>query len=498
MMAANPLTGLAAANLILVPTAAGGGPTATPNYHVTSNTLTISRQLPMPTFRGAFSPQQIKQAYGFNSLALDGSGQTIAIVDAFDDPSAIQDLHTFDVAFGLPDPNVTIAKQVVDGNSPGFNKTWALEIALDLQWAHAIAPKANILLCEANTDSSDNLMSMVDFARGYQGVSVVSMSYGAPEPGPARVPFGTSEQDLDAHFTTPGGHGGVTFVASSGDSGFGTQYPAASPNVLAVGGTSLTTYQMPSTVGASTVSTTGSHATAAVTPGPSFGVSYDTESAWSGSGGGMSPYEGKPSYQAGIAYPNRVMPDVSYDADPNSGVWMFDTNSGGWIEMGGTSAGAPQWAALIALANQGRAKAGHGSLYNAVADLYQIPRTDFHDVIGGSNGFYSAVAGYDAVTGLGSPKAGLIVNDLINAEPVYVPGGGSRTPPGGGGPGSGTKPFIAGPTDPRLPIGKVAALPIALTADELRVASAFDHRGHFGGRVQDAADKLVEALFARD
>ncbi len=495
MMAANPLVGVAglsAPNLIAVPTAAHDvGPIATPNFHVTSTKGLVGVQIPLTTFKGPYTPQQIRQAYGFDKLALDGSGQTIAIIEAFNDPTAVQDLHTFDTFFGLSDPNVTVAQQIVNGHGPGFDSIWALETALDLEWAHVIAPKANILLCQANNGDIGNLYTMVDFARGFNGVTVVSMSYGAHDPPPG--PGSPNEQATDAHFTTPSGHAGVTFVASSGDSGAGTQYPAGSPNVLAVGGTSLTTYQRPTYVNAST-STTAHAATAAKTPGSTFNISYDTESAWSGSGGGVSPYEGKPSYQAGLPFAGRVMPDVAYDADPNTGVWMFDTNSNGWLEMGGTSAAAPQWAALIALANQGRALAGHGSLGNAVADLYQIPKSDFHDITSGSNGSFQATAGFDEVTGNGSPIANLVVNDLIKAEPVYVPTGGGRTPPGGGGPGSGTKPFVVAGGNAGLPIAK-GGLPSALTVDDLQAVSAFQLRGHFGARVLGAADKLVDALF---
>jgi subtilase family serine protease len=183
-------------------------------------------------------------------------------------------------------------------------------------------------------------------------------------------------------------------VAASGDNGAGTLYPSASPNVLTVGGTTLN------------LTTSGT---------------IISESGWSGSGGGYSSVEGEPSYQssAGISDPSgkRGVPDVAYDADPNTGYYVYDSNYyglGGLWAVGGTSAGAPQWAALVAIADQGRRLAGNVSLDGAsqtLPALYQHP-ADFHDITSGSNGAYSAHSGWDPVTGLGSPIANKLIPDL--------------------------------------------------------------------------------------
>jgi len=249
-----------------------------------------------------------------------------------------------------------------------------------VEWAHAIAPKAKILLVEALSPSDANLRSAVDYARRQPGVVAVSMSWGGAE-------F-SSELGYDSTFTTPAGHAGVAFVASAGDNGAGAQWPAVSPNVLAVGGTSLT------------ITSDGTRI---------------SETAWSSGGGGLSKYESEPSFQrAAQTSGKRATPDVAYSADTNKGFYVYDgvpNQSGqtGWFSYGGTSAGAPQWAALIALADQGRAAAGLGSLMNVPAAIYSLPATDFNDITVGLR----ASSGYDLVTGRGAPKADLIVAGLI-------------------------------------------------------------------------------------
>jgi subtilase family serine protease len=346
-----------------------------------------------------YTPQQIRQAYGFNQIQLpgggaaDGSGQTIAIVDAYDDRNIGNDLHHFDQTFGLPDPPsfVKLTPQSSAAHPLQENDTWAGEIALDVEWVHAIAPKANILLVEANSDSYDDLMVAVTTAIRQPGVVAVSMSWGGPE-------F-TAETAYDGNFYTPWNHtggsglkGGITFVAASGDSGFGTEWPAVSPDVLAVGGTSLVL-------------------------SPTNG--YQGESAWSGSGGGDSTYETEPGFQRGVQSSGaRSTPDVAYNADINTGFYVYNTagllaGDTGWWAVGGTSAGTPQWAALVAIADQGRALDGLGSLANAQALIYSLPATAFHDITTGSNGS-SAGVGYDLVTGRGSPFADRAVAGLVN------------------------------------------------------------------------------------
>jgi hypothetical protein len=357
------------------------------------------------------TPAMIRHAYGFEQInftanghtyAGDGSGQTIAIVDAYDDPYIASDLHTFNSTFGLKDP--VFVKATPQG-MPAFDAGWAGEIALDVEYAHAIAPGASILLVEAQSSNLGDLLSAVDYARNQPGVVAVSMSFGGSE-------F-NGETAYDGYFTTPAGHlggssglagannlpGGVTFVASSGDSGayYGVEYPSSSPNVLAVGGTTLYVSNSKGT--------------------------YAGEVGWSGSGGGISQFESRPAFQKGFQSSNRrTTPDVAYDADPNSGVYVYDSANGGWFVVGGTSAGAPQWAALIAIADQGRALQGYGSLDGPSQTLYAVYAmaqksyaTYYHDITSGNNG-YSAHVGYDLVTGLGSPKANALVKELLTVS----------------------------------------------------------------------------------
>ncbi|HTU16895.1 MAG TPA: hypothetical protein VMG10_02435, partial [Gemmataceae bacterium] len=347
-----------------------------------------------------FSPQQISQAYGFNQISFDngaikgnGSGQTIAIIDAYNQPDIAGDLQTFDSQYGLQaPPSFTVVNENGGSSLPVANQSWGLEISLDVEWAHAMAPGANILLVEANSDSYADLMTAVNYARNQPGVSVVSMSWGSSE--------WSGESSYNSYFTTPAGHQGVTFVASSGDNGT-VEYPSTSPNVLAVGGTQLTT------------DTSGD---------------YLSEVAWSGSGGGISTEELEPSYQQGVATQTggyRGVPDVAYNASSNSPYAVYDTTGyDGWIEVYGTSAGAPQWAALVAIADQGRALDGEDTLdggSQTLPAIYQLPQSDFHDITSGSNGTYSAGPGYDLVTGRGSPIANLVVAGLVGEGASYTP-----------------------------------------------------------------------------
>ena len=219
-----------------------------------------------------YTPAQIRHAYGFDKIAFangaiagDGSGTTIAIVDAYDNPKIAGDLHQFSVQFGLPDAVFTKVNQYGGTTYPAADAGWSSEIALDVEWAHAIAPKAAILLVEAADATFGNLLAAVDFARHAAGVVAVSMSWGGGD-------F-SGENLYDSYFTTPSGHGGVTFLASSGDSGAPVGYPAISSNVVAVGGTTLR------------LDSQGN---------------YLSESAWSGSGGGVSAYEAQPAYQRGV------------------------------------------------------------------------------------------------------------------------------------------------------------------------------------------------------
>ncbi|MFL5339102.1 MAG: fibronectin type III domain-containing protein [Gemmataceae bacterium] len=354
------------------------------------------------------TPAQIRHAYGFDQISFnggavpgDGRGTTVAIVDAYDDPNVAGDLRQFDAAFALPDPTFTKVNQTGGTTMPAANGGWASEIALDVEWAHTIAPKANILLVESNDNSFSNLLTAVKYAAAQPGVAAVSMSWGGGE-------F-TGETGYDSTFQTPAGHAGVTFVASSGDSGAPDSYPSASPNVLSVGGTTL------KLTSSNTIS---------------------SESGWSGSGGGISSVEAQPAYQNGVVTQTstrRANPDVAYDADPNTGFPVYDSYNNGsaapWSQFGGTSDAAPQWAALIAIADQGRALAGLGALdgpTQTLPALYSLPSADFHDITSGTSAGspnYSAGPGYDLVTGRGSPLADKVVADLVGPSQWKFVGG---------------------------------------------------------------------------
>src|SRR5262249_42996616 len=186
-----------------------------------------------------YTAAQLTQAYGLDRITFtsdagetvvgDGSGETIALIEAYNDPNLASDLHVFDQANGLPDPLLSVVNQA----GTKTNSVWTSEESLDVEWAHAIAPGASILVVQARSDSLGDLITAVDLARNTPGVAVISMSWGFNETA--------SETAFDAHFQTPSGHQGITFVAASGDYGtaHGPEYPSSSPRVLAVGGTTL-------------------------------------------------------------------------------------------------------------------------------------------------------------------------------------------------------------------------------------------------------------------
>lgn len=340
-----------------------------------------------------YSAQQIRHAYGFDQISGTGAGQIIAIIDAFGSPTLQSDLDTFSAAFGLPSTALKI--YYPQGTPAAADSGWALETSLDVEWAHAIAPGATIVVVIAKTASLNNLLGAVDYAVNL-GAKQISMSWGADE-------F-SSEGSFDYHFNRPG----VTFFASSGDNGAGVEWPAACPTVVAVGGTSL--------------QLDGS--------GNVF-----SESAWSGSGGGASAYEFRPAYQNGWqTSEGRGVPDVAFNADPLTGFAVYIGNyngSSGWMTVGGTSAGAPQWAALAALVNATRTEpvgAWHTALYAMAASNYSA---FYRDITAGSNGAFNAISGYDFVTGLGRPAANLFVTPSTHPT-VAINGSGFESPSVGG------------------------------------------------------------------
>jgi subtilase family serine protease len=247
------------------------------------------------------------------------------------------------------------------------------------------------VVVEAKSNSIQDLMTAVNVAKQIPGVSVISMSWGGSE-------F-SGQTAYDSVFTTPAGHTGITFVAASGDEGArgGAEWPASSPNVLAVGGTTLS------------VSSTGT---------------YLGESVWSGSSGGNSRYELEPADQRSVqSTGTRRTPDVSFDGDPNTGVEVYTTDPstglGSWEQVGGTSLGAQAWAAIIAIADEGRSFAGKGTLNSAtqtMTALYSLPSSDFHTVSTISTGSrfnFRFGSGVVASPGLGSPNGAALVNGLV-------------------------------------------------------------------------------------
>jgi subtilase family serine protease len=333
------------------------------------------------------SPDQMRKAYGLDRLSASGAGTTIAIVDAYGSPTIQNDLNTFNQQFGLPAADLTIVYP--SGKPKRTDGGWALETALDVEWAHALAPQAKIMLVVAKSASTSDLLAAIDYATS-NGAQVVSNSWGGSE-------F-SSEASLDSHFQ----HSGVVYLASSGDSGAGASWPASSPYVVSVGGTTLN------------VDSNGN---------------YLGESAWSGSGGATSAYEPRLSYQdnwTSLIGNYRGIPDVAFDADPNTGVAVYSSTSyqgsSGWFVVGGTSLSAPCWAALVALADQGRSTPFDSLSF--LAAVYNLAGTtgssgytaNFHDITLGDNGVYTAVDGYDMVTGIGSPKADQLIPDLNSSH----------------------------------------------------------------------------------
>jgi subtilase family serine protease len=315
-------------------------------------------------------PAQLQSAYKLPSSTA-GAGQTVAIVDAFNDSKAEADLGVYRSQFGLP--ACTTANgcfRQVDQNGgtslPRNNHGWAEEESLDLDMVSAICPLCHIILVEANSATTKNLGTAVNTAVSL-GAKFVSNSYGGGE--------SSTETSTDSSFYN---HPGVAVTASSGDSGFGVEYPAASQFVTAVGGTSLTT--------------------ASNTRGW-------TETAWNGAGSGCSTVEAKPSWQHDTGCSRRTVADVSAVADPNTGVTVYDTQGGdpGFEVFGGTSVASPIIASVFALA--GTPAAG------TYPSSYPYAHTSsLNDVTSGSNGSCSpaylctAGGGYDGPTGLGTPN----------------------------------------------------------------------------------------------
>jgi subtilase family serine protease len=314
-----------------------------------------------------YGPADLQAAYKLPS-ANAGAGQTVAIVDAYDDPKAESDLAVYRSTFGLPactTANGCFRKVDQNGGTkyPRGNTGWAEEISLDLDMVSAICPNCHILLVEASSNSFANLSAAVDTAARL-GANAISNSYGGSE-------F-SSEVSSQSHYNHPG----IAITVSSGDSGYGVEFPAASQYVTAVGGTSLTKSST------------------------SRGWS---ETVWSGAGSGCSAYISKPSWQTDTGCSRRTVADVSAVADPNTGVAVYDTyRTSGWLVFGGTSVAAPVIASVYALAgNAGSVNYGSYS-YSHTNSLF--------DVTSGSNGscggsyLCTGKTGFDGPTGNGTPN----------------------------------------------------------------------------------------------
>jgi subtilase family serine protease len=365
-----------------------------------------------------YTPQDIRQAYNVPSN-YTGAGQTIVIVDAYGSPTIRQDLHTFDQAFGLPDPTLNI--YYPDGKPKAFQANqqgWAEETSLDVEWSHAIAPGATIDLVIAASSYGNVLNNAEKFAVDNHLGNVMSMSFGAPEA--AIAGGGNNLQLQQAHaIYQQAAQEGISVFASAGDNGAAngyaqpnSLYPASDPYVTSVGGTNLFT----NADGSYKSETVWNDSNPSLCP---YGCAYGPFGA---TGGAYSSVFQVPSFQSGVnGGTMRSSADVSYNASVYTAVLVylgFLGNNSGFYFFGGTSEGAPQWAAITALADQA---AGHALGYMNPL-LYQIAQNpteyaaDFHDVTVGDNGFfgpgYNAGTGYDLPTGLGSPNVANLINTL--------------------------------------------------------------------------------------
>ena len=392
-----------------------------------------------------YGPDQIRAAYGIQPVlesGITGAGRTIVIIDAFQSPTIRQDLALFDHVWNYPDPTLNIIApegltsfSAADPNQVG----WSAEISLDVQWAHAVAPGATIDLVLARSNQDADILSVTQYAVEHNLGDVISQSFGEAE-----ICMDSKLLRQQHRIFSEAVDRGITLFASAGDNGsaqptcdgasalLSASTPASDPNVTGVGGTSLLAD-----------GTTGA---------------FGSESVWNDSfgagGGGFSTVFKRPSYQASFNHSRqRGVPDVAYNGDVRGGViaaWGVPFGVGAFFIFGGTSAGSPQWAGIVALADQ---KGDHrlGGINKA---LYRIGNHDdtsaFHDVTAGNNAFctvascgvnvpgYSAGPGWDAATGLGTPNAANLISllsredDNRQSEGDNQPSGGDNQQGGGG------------------------------------------------------------------
>lgn len=375
-----------------------------------------------------YSPQEMRTAYDLDPIlnaGYDGTGQTIIIIDSYGSPTIQNDLKTFDAGYGLPDPPsfqvlAPLGTKPWDPNDPTM-VSWAFETSLDVEWAHAMAPGANIVLMTSPVAETQGVQGMPQFlklekyALKHKLGKIISQSWATTENTLFANKKGLKVLSDFESFYASAAKKNVTVFSSSGDSGVANpdthgnyypfptvNYPASSPYVTAVGGTSLT----------------------ADTQG-----NYQSEVGWSGSGGGISQYFTEPDYEISYLPPSiqsqlnnhRGLPDISYNADPNTAVVIYGSfrGSGVWYFIGGTSEGSPQWAGIIADANQFAGKPlgflnpklyalGAGSQYSTL----------YHDILTGNNSShgiqgYNAGPGWDFVTGWGTLDASKLIHALV-------------------------------------------------------------------------------------
>jgi len=332
-----------------------------------------------------FSPAQINKAYGVDKLNTTGADTIIALIDPYDYPNAQADFDIFCNAYNLPMQRLIIHKMTnATGANASFNADWSVEQAIDIQWAHAVAPGAQIMLVQSYSSESKDLFNGIFWAVN-NGADIISMSWG----------FNAMLWDVlfDSNFLD----GNIVFLTGSGDSGSILSYPACSPYVIAVGGTRLILN------------------------------SDDTrkeETGWTESGGGICNMENAPNYQfaskLGTNSNFRQNPDISAVADPETPVSLY---SNGWIAAGGTSVASPIWAGIIAHANEARRNINKpflstiavlNAIYGINIEVLQNNNLGpFYDVINGSTTTYSALVGYDYVTGIGTPNAYKLIYDVL-------------------------------------------------------------------------------------
>jgi subtilase family serine protease len=344
---------------------------------------------------GGISLDTIKQAYGFTSIYASGNsaaGQDIAV--ATYDGFMIDDVNQFYSQIGIaPTPKVD---QVSFNGTATYNEDSAMETQLDAEFTGMMAPGANIHVFASATNDDAGELQMFTAILDDNRSKVVNYSWGGCETQLAAQ----HASDMDKVFARAVAQG-VNILVASGDSGSDScqdnttaaDWPGAHPDVTAVGGTTLTQ------------------------SGDSF-----TETAWSGSGGGISSMWALPSYQSGLGSPyvKRSYPDVAFNADPNSGeaVYIHQNGTAGWAVIGGTSMAAPQWSGFLTMVNAARVAAGKTAIGQLNPILYGISASDrasmFNDITSGSNGAYTAGPGWDAVTGWGTPQAGNLYNYLVN------------------------------------------------------------------------------------